>query len=58
MNLINCSLNCKYQQDGLCGRDKTEGDTLSASPECAFFKDKESSVKDNNANEKELLKDG
>jgi len=43
MNLINCSLKCAYQQEGLCGRDNTNNDTLSKSPECAFFKEKSSS---------------
>ena len=43
MNIINCSLNCIYQQDGLCGRGAKPDDILSKSPECAFYKDKQTS---------------
>lgn len=58
MTIINCSLNCIHQQEGLCGRDSANYDTISGSPECVFFKDKSTSSGSSKANEKELLKNG
>ncbi len=60
MTTINCSLNCIYQQDGLCGRDISAVDSgaISKSPDCVFFKEKPASH-ENKANGKgELFVNG
>ena len=57
MTTINCSSNCIYQQDGLCGKDNSENAVLSYSPECVFFRDKSAS-ENNKTNEKGVFKNG
>ena len=58
MNLINCSLNCVYQQDGLCGRDNINNGILSKSPECAFYEQRSSSGDGNKTTREGVVKNG
>lgn len=43
MTTINCSSNCKHQQDGKCMLENAISETLSAETDCVYFEEKQSS---------------
>jgi hypothetical protein len=40
MTTINCSSNCKHQQDGKCTLENAFSNALSTHTDCAFFEEK------------------
>ncbi len=37
MNLIQCSLNCKYQKNGVCGLENSALATTDSAKDCIYF---------------------
>lgn len=40
MTTINCSSNCKHQQDGKCTLENSFAETLSVDTDCVFFEER------------------
>lgn len=44
MTIINCSLNCIYQADGICNLENTTMLSISTHPECIYYQEKETRI--------------